>query len=61
MIRIVIILTLMSCGKPDTNCIGANEARLRCNADAASRWYPAQTPQYEANKCDSSYPLGGCY
>jgi hypothetical protein len=61
MIRTVILLTLISCGSQEKDCMPFEEARLRCQADAIGRLYPAPVSPYELNLCEPTYPAGGCY
>lgn len=59
--RIFILLFLVSCGEPGTDCRSQEEMRLRCKAEAVGRYAPGVTPEFEYQICDQSYPAPGCY
>jgi hypothetical protein len=59
--RYLIILILLSCGKPKNKCISGEEMRLRCKADNVQRYFPIPVPQFEDDNCDLLYQNQMCY
>jgi translation initiation factor 2 beta subunit (eIF-2beta)/eIF-5 len=57
----LLLMFLCSCGKPNNNCIGREEAIFKCKAEVSGRWYPIQASQYELTQCERTYPTNSCY
>ena len=64
MMKILILLILVSCGKPDTEgnrCRSADEAQMKCQVDYAENYRSYTIPDYIKTQCVNFYPSPGCY
>ena len=62
--KILILLLVVSCGKPNTEgtrCRGAEEAQMKCQVDYAENYRTFTIPDYIKQQCISYYPSPGCY
>lgn len=57
----LIIQLLVSCGKRDNECIGRQEAILRCQADMVSRYHPGTVHEFLLKQCENQHPIESCY
>jgi hypothetical protein len=61
---ICLLVSLCSCGKPDTEgerCRSAEEAIMKCQVDYAEKFKAIVIPDYIKDQCISYHPTPGCY
>ena len=59
--RFILILLIISCGKPSKDCVSGKQKRLECIVERMDYYRPLDVPQFEINNCEQTYPENFCY